>query len=469
MRGLLYPWFLATTWGQDGLVTYLAQNGLFLGSLYAALRVVAFGSRFGLLAILAAMIPAVTFLQKQIYPDGLLLSLTLLFFAALARKYWRTSIGIGILLALTKLVFIIVLPIALVAYVVHRKLVHSKVLIRSAPAVLLLLPVVPLLINYMFVDLGYMLIFERPYSSGYPLRNIFPGPELTVQCAGSQHSIPRTDLFWDPITGPYAYATYGPLTHEQAARFGCTELDLRQMKRRLMAEEFLANPLLHVRLGLRALLQSLIGSYDRGHISGILQMRQQSWVNHFDQRSYFEEYEIKLLEEHKRRGFVITQTQPLIFTLNALSVRWGEKVIRSAALGMLGFWLVVAYRRGVLLTVLQDHVIISLFLFLTLYSFSLAASIPVLYDRYTFVNLMLLCLLDSRLAAIVMDVTRKTQLHTPESVTQALEPVTPTQAVASSAAGASQRLSIASSAEQDLVPSDQKTSLRSGKRKKRRR
>src|SRR5260370_26304125 len=53
LRGFLYPWFLATTWGKDGLVTYLAQNGIFLGSLYAALRFVAFGSPFGLVAILA--------------------------------------------------------------------------------------------------------------------------------------------------------------------------------------------------------------------------------------------------------------------------------------------------------------------------------------------------------------------------------------------------------------------------------
>ena len=348
--------------------------------------------------IFAAMVPALAFLQKQVYPDGLLISLTLLFFVALARRHWKTCIGIGILLVLTKLVFIVVLPVALVAYLLQRGALRAKLLVRGGLVVLA--PVALILFNYVFFDLGYRVVLERPYARGYSLDRAFSGADLRVRCGGHDYTIARKDIFWVPITTPWTVAPDGPLSQDQARQFGCTEGDLRAMKRRLIATEFLAAPLLHLRLGARAFLRSLVGAYDVGHVSHILSMRRQLWREHFDERSYFTDYEVKLLPEYRKIGFEIAQNQPLIFTLNMLTREGGEWVIRFAAIGLIALYAAIAFRRRTLRALLQDPVNIGLILFLATYSACVVVSIPVVYDRYAYVNLVVLCLFASRWASM---------------------------------------------------------------------
>src|SRR5438270_5588718 len=78
-RGLWYPWFLSVTWLHTGLLTYFIQISSFLLTFYSAVRLLGLNSNYNILSILVAMIPAVAFLQRQIYPDGILLTIALLF------------------------------------------------------------------------------------------------------------------------------------------------------------------------------------------------------------------------------------------------------------------------------------------------------------------------------------------------------------------------------------------------------
>jgi hypothetical protein len=403
LRGLLYPWFLSVTWGHQGFLTYFIQVTLFLASFFFALRVLAFHSIYCLLPIGAAMIPAVVFLQRQIYPDGILMSLTLLFLVCLAKRRWTACIALGLALGLTKLIFICVLPVGVVVFLFTKRLITFRALAWSIAAGLTSLPICMVLSSYVFVDLGYMVTFARPYSHGYRLEEIFPGKELQVNCGGVQHTIPRKDLYFDPITVPFAVADYGPLTRGQAGSMDCTGADLRALKRTLVMAELARHPLLHTKLAAEHFGRSLVGAYYFGHISYILRYRQDLWLAHYNGLSYFSPYELTLLEEYRKNGFQIMEKErPLSFILNEFSVTTGEPLVRAAALGLLGLCVILGYRKGKLGELAHDPVNVGIALLLIVYSYLVGLSAPFLYDRYTFVNLVVLCIFASRIAAMTL-------------------------------------------------------------------
>jgi hypothetical protein len=403
LRGILYPWFLSVTWGHSGFLTYFIQVTLFLTSLFLALRTLAFDSIYCLLPIGAALIPAIVFLQRQIYPDGVLISLTLLFLVCLTKRHWTLCVVLGLLLGLTKIIFLCVIPVGLVVLMLTKRIIGLKAIVWSIAAALLSLPVCVVLFSYVFVDLGYMVAFARPYSHGYSLERVFPARELQVTCSGIKRSIPRRDLYFDPITVPFAVADYGPLTREQAGSLGCTTADLRSLKRNLIMQAFARNPLLHAELAAEHFGQSLVGAYQVDHVSYILRYRQDLWLTHYDELSYFSPAEVRLLGLYNNNGFPIKEKErPLSFVFNEFSSNWGEKLLRIAALCVLGFCVILAFRRGRLEELAHDPANIGIAMFLVVYSYLVGLSAPFLYDRYTYVNLVILCLFAARFAAIVL-------------------------------------------------------------------
>jgi len=399
LRGLFYPWFLSVTWGHEGSLTYFLQVAVFLASLYLALRILGFGSVYCLLPVCAAMIPAFAFLQKLVYPDGLLVSFTLLFFVALAKRRWRICGALGALLLLTKLVFAVVLPIGLVVFLFERGTIRPKMLGRGLVLLLLLAPIGAfVLLDYIFVDLGYMVTFARPYAHGSPIESVFPGDQLTFTCGSRPYTVSRSDLFYEPVTVPYSIAAFGPLREAQASALGCTKGDLRSLKQDLIRAALLRNPLRHLALGLETFLRTIVGSYDSNHVSYILQLREISWRTNYDIRSYFEPYEITLQPQYRNNGFNIVQGPSMLFLVNYLFLMGGQALVSLIALCGLVLGAIFAYRRTRLLDCIMDPVNVALTLFLVVYSLLVSVSVPLILDRYTFINLLLLCILTVRVA-----------------------------------------------------------------------
>ena len=406
LRGLAYPWFLSVAWGSNGFWAYFIQAALFLASLWLALRVLALDSLYGLLPIGAAMIPAVAFLQRQIYPDGILISLTLLFLVGLARRRWIACVVLGLILAATKIMFAVLLPLTLAMYLVDRTPVRPGALVRAAVVGLALVPLLAVLAAYVFVDLGYMVIFARPHSHGYAVHNLLPPASLSVRCGGGEHHVPIGELYLDPITVPHPVAPYGPLTRERAAALGCGREDLRALKWQLIQSGFAADPALHIRLAANHLATAVTGGYHVGHVSYILRMRELAWRTHYDQRSYFEPVEIQWLPRLRGDGFEIPAPGPSpLFALAGFSTRAGESMIRWAAFGLLVLSLAVGRRRGLLSQVGRDPANIAIVSFLVAYSGLVSLLGPFVYDRYTYVNLLCLCILAARVAAQTIGTT----------------------------------------------------------------
>jgi hypothetical protein len=411
LRGVVYPWLLWITWGQSGILTYFIQVAVFLASLCLALHFIVSWRISGLLPILAAMLPAVAFLQKQLYPDGLLISLVLLFCVFLTRKYWLACVLVGLILALTKLIFIVVLPVTLIVFLLHRRPMARATLARAAIALLVVAPIAVLLFYYVFVDVAYMVVFARPYAHGYGVERAFPFSELRVRCGGREYRVGRAEFFLDPITLPHQLAIYGPLTQEHAARLGCTPIQLRAMKREILAAGFASDPVLHFGLAARYFGRATVGSYYFGHVSYMLDLRKRSWLGHYDQRSYFEPNEIRLIGEYKKLGFDVgARSGPAILAYNDLVRRIGEGLLRLLSVAALILGMAIAYRRKHLRDLLLDPGNLGMLLFLILYSLALCISaVLTIYDRYTLVNLLVLCLLAARVGAMTFGREAKTE------------------------------------------------------------
>jgi hypothetical protein len=171
-----------------------------------------------------------------------------------------------------------------------------------------------------------------------------------------------------------------------------------------------------MRLAAKHFATAVTGGYRFGHVSHILRMRELAWQTHYDQRSYFEPVEIEWLPKLRRNGFEIPVPGPSpLFALSRFSTRTGESMIRWSAMGLLALSLAVAKRRGVLAEVGRDPVNIGIVLFLVVYSGLVSLLGPFVYDRYTYVNLLSLCILAARVAAQTIGTTSVTRgRETPE-------------------------------------------------------
>jgi hypothetical protein len=399
LRGFLYPAFLAVTWGTTGTLTYFLQGALFLSSLALGVFVLARGSAFALLPVLVAILPSVAYLQNLIYPDGIYTSLCILFLCAVAKHKYFLGTFIAILLSLTKLIFVITIPIVLVVWVLQTYPISRKLVIGAVAAAPFAVGVFIFTFFFLFRDLGYMVAFARPYQAGYAIEGVFPNRDVTFACGGKSHSLPRAEVYLDPVTVPHTVAKYGPFTMEQALGFGCTHSDLRRIKGHLLAAGFLEHPLLHARLGAIYFGCALVGANYLNHVSYMIGYRHSIWLKNYNPDSIFTPVERRRIREIGDLGFNIDPAGPAFFF--DLEEWWlhGRLYLRVILMVVLLASLAWAWKAGTVTRLLRDPGNQGIVLFLIGYSLFLTVSTPFLVDRYTSICFLAFAFLAARLAA----------------------------------------------------------------------
>ncbi len=133
-----------------------------------------------------------------------------------------------------------------------------------------------------------------------------------------------------------------------------------------------------------------------------MSLRRRTWLDHHDLRSYFEPNEIRLIEEYRKLGFVVgAKSGPVVLAFHDAVQRIGERVLRVLAAAALLVGGAMAYRKKRLRELFSDPGSAGMLLFLALYSSALALSVATsVYDRYTLVNLVVLCLLAARVVTL---------------------------------------------------------------------
>ena len=407
MRGLLYPAFIAITWNRIGIAdsTYLAQIILFLVALYVFCRSTLGSDLFALPVLLVAISPAIAYLQKLAYADGLLLSLTLLYVSALARLKYRTALIWAIALAATKLAYAFAVPLVGMVYLYHRNPSARKVFLLAALAASAALPLLALPFDYIFPDLAYIVALQRPSSHSYDLDQVLPRKNLSYECGEKQYEMPYSDIDRTPITKLWQFATYGPLTLEQTVQQNCSERDLRIIKRTVVWDVLSASPLLHIRMAYQHFAAGLTGvTFQKGHHSSyMLLIRQRAIQEKLAHGATYLEQEAKIAQDVEEKGISIRDDVPdYLYLWHGFYRFYFEISLRLASVGIvLAVLGLSVWRKKALPDVfVSDPVVVALLGFLIPYSAILAISAPFLYDRYTSINFVLFVALSFRMLQI---------------------------------------------------------------------
>lgn len=354
MRSWGYPLFYcATTINQTfpfGL--FLAQAAVFIAALWVAIATFA-PNRYALLVIAAACIPYYAYLQKLIYPDGLIASLLLLYLSALARQRWVATFALAASLVFVKLVFVFLF--AHVAYLLARDRFALSARTMALSAIFGAFIAMPLA----FPQVAYMAALVRANAD---LDRVIP-EQVTVWCNGHPVALTRDRMELKPIRDIWQQPHFGPLQEAEAISLSCSKKDLDSASRAVLLASYAQDPAGHIARAAGFFAASMVGLSTFRHASSMLARE----TTFGFKRSYFAAVAY----------FII---KPAV-TISAIALIW-----------------IAIRRRRPKWHDLIDWPAMVLISFLVAHSVAIATSAAVLSDRYIFPNFLAFCLLAARVA-----------------------------------------------------------------------
>jgi len=355
------------------------------------------------IALLIAAIPYYAYLQKLLYPDGLLASGSLLFLACLCTKRYYGAAIVAVLLTLVKLIFIFTFAVIIFAWVYEKRNFNIKIL--AAASALCIFAAVFLFFSQIFYyrDWAFMVTFVRPTLAGIAPSEIIPPGGLRVTCGQSEHFVSSDRLNFVPILESQRTSPLGLLSEEDAVALRCTPAEIETLKLQSVLTALAYRPFLHAGLAVKYLINALVGRFLNGHAAYMVDWRGGLWVQNVNLLSLYPQSEIDQLDKYAREGFAFNLRRPnVIYYVSGIFEQWLEGLIRISVVVLLIAGLVILYRRNEINRFMIDRVSVSMMAFLLSYSACLAASAHSLSDRYTFPNFLVLSLLSARISMLAL-------------------------------------------------------------------
>jgi len=300
---------------------------------------------------------------------------------------------------LIKLIFIAALGAAAVALILSRW--HKVKLFRTFFVSASVAGIALFVFTFFMAlpDIGYMIAFVRPYAHGYQLNRLLSDSELRFTCSNTEYHLAQSSFFTEPITTPWAAYPYGPLTAEQATRFGCSMDDLKKVKLGMIVDAFKKNPWVHLSLAGEFFLKSLVGYPDIRHSAYIIAYKRATWLERYDNLSYFSPYEADaLLPQYAKYGFAIEENGPnLVYHINDTSKCSYENFFRFFIISLLIFVALASIATRRFWTDFLDKGNSIIICYMLVYSFLFTVGGPLIYDRLVYVNMLLSVILVSRM------------------------------------------------------------------------
>ena len=227
MRGYGYPAFICLFSGGFHYIDaiYYAQGTLFLVALIFACKELRLDRQVLLLVVAVAAIPYYAYLQKLLYPDGLIASLVLFYLLFIAKRQFVAALVVAALLAFTKLVFVFLFGHLLLLWLLDTYN-NSKRFFAG----LVILGTCCLFLAQVFLlpGLSFMVTFVRPMIDHVPIETLLPNTDLKFECAGVERTVRFDALDFSPVREVWQFAPYGPLSKLDAQSFQCSDQDIRK-------------------------------------------------------------------------------------------------------------------------------------------------------------------------------------------------------------------------------------------------
>ncbi|MEY2878419.1 MAG: hypothetical protein RLZZ15_799 [Verrucomicrobiota bacterium] len=267
MRAIGYPVFIATTsLGLTSVNTvFFAQAALFVCAVRAFVTTHVRSAPGRSALYLLAALPSVTYLQKLLFPDGLLLSLGLLLLTALARQRWRRALLIALAMTAVKLIFVFTIGLVVLC-ALRRKFAERR---RLGLVVAGLVAASPLGLAVgaavAFPDIFYLTMLWRPALNEVDVARTIPSGTETLRLAdGRDLVIDFAAVRRHAVSLDHAVVFASPLT--PATRATVRPAELVAAKRRVLRAMLAQDTAVHLRLAAKYYGHVFFGAAVHDHV-----------------------------------------------------------------------------------------------------------------------------------------------------------------------------------------------------------
>jgi hypothetical protein len=241
------------------------------------------------LVYLPALIPSVAYMQKLIFPDGLILSLLLLFMIQILKGRFYSGTALALILTAIKVVFIFLPLLALAAWAVQNSHISPrKAYLLLSSALLFLLPAVFFLRPFPL----FMTIVQVPNFVSRRADAVASPTELQISCGGVVKTVTDPAVLAS-ISKLSADEYYMPLGSTVAAQLGCTKEDLRGLQRQLIVYYFSRAPLSQIRKIVTNAFRAAFVFPQTGHVGYMLHQKAELARKFYDERFFYEERQVR--------------------------------------------------------------------------------------------------------------------------------------------------------------------------------
>jgi hypothetical protein len=235
-----FPLFIwLTSWDFHHLqVTFLVQSLLFMIALVYFARSLASHPLLRVVLYIPALLPTVAYAQKLLFPDGLILSLLLLFTAAIAKRRPYAAAVIAALFVVVKVVFISLFLVLLAIEITRRGVVSRRIAVLLLPVGIVALWIA---VYLAFPLVIYQTTIQIPTFVKAPndLTDLADGG-LSIKCRGHKIRIAKPSVLSQVRVQSASDLT--PIGPELARQLGCSTHDVADLQRHLIVREIKSDP-----------------------------------------------------------------------------------------------------------------------------------------------------------------------------------------------------------------------------------
>lgn len=369
-----YPLFLSVVSLNFQVLNFIfvAQSIIFLLCLrYFAFTLVNKASLRWIIYVVA-IIPSVAYTQKLLFPDGLILSLMLLFLGLLINKRYVAVLAVSLVLVSIKLVFVFVFPLILATYVIER----SWVSVTKTFALVNLSTF--LMLIFVFVSSPFS-IYQTTVQEPVFVDQKFAGPEIpnnfTFSCNSQDYEL--RDLINLNDAKIHSADVMTPLVNELNSKLNCNHREIAKVQRDLVVLFLKADPVTQIEKFVYRFTGGTLGVFQVNHVAYMLSVKNQ--LLELDSWAQYTPLEIEYFQNH---GLQPPPPPAQILLANSYVLSVGA----YAAICILSMVLILGF--AVFSRIVKRPFANSLhpLLFFWLTYNLLIASNGFTYDRYLFVN-----------------------------------------------------------------------------------
>ena len=319
-----------------------------------------------------ALIPSVAYTQKLLFPDGLILSLMLLFLGLLINKRYVPLLAVSLVLVSIKLVFVFVFPLVFATYVIER----SWISVTKTFALVNLSTFMMLI--FVFVSSPFS-IYQTTVQEPVFVDQKFAGPDIPDNFAFSCNEVDYElkDVINLNDAKIHSADVMTPLINGLNSKLNCNHREITKVQRDLVVLFLKADPVTQIEKFVYRFTGGTLGVFQVNHVAYMLSVKNQLLAS--DSWAQYTPLEIEYFQNHGLQP-PLPPAQILLANSYVLSVGAYTAICILSVVLILGF----AIFSRIVKRPFANSLHPLLFFWLT-YNL-LIASNGFTYDRYLFVN-----------------------------------------------------------------------------------